>query len=64
MFSPTSVCRLVGQQDDTKTSEQISTKLGWKMSLGPEWTPLTSGANPEGFPHFKVVRDGYFQLLL
>ena len=28
---------LVCQQDYTKTIAQISTKLGWKMGLGPEF---------------------------
>ena len=28
-------------------TEQISMKLGWRMSLSPEQTPLTSGADPD-----------------
>ena len=39
-------CMFVCQQDYTKTTEQISTKLGWKMVLGPEQTPLTFGVVP------------------
>lgn len=40
MFLSTSVCWPVGllvcHQDYMKTSQQISTKLGWKMGLVPE----------------------------
>ena len=35
MFSM-SICWLDCQQDYTKTTEQISTKLGWGTSLGPQ----------------------------
>lgn len=31
----------------TKTTKQISIKLWWRMGLSPEWTPLTSGADPD-----------------
>ena len=40
-----SVGVLVCQQDYTDTTEQISSKLGWRMDLGPEQTSLTSGAD-------------------
>ena len=36
MFSPLSV--LVCEQDFTKTTELIFTKLGWTMDHSPEWT--------------------------
>ena len=36
MFSLRSVCGLVCQQDYTKTAEQSSFKLGWRMGLGTE----------------------------
>lgn len=36
MFSPMYVCWMLCQQDYTTTAEQISTKLGWRPSLGPE----------------------------
>lgn len=32
--------------DNTKTTELISTKVGWRIGLGPEWTPLTFGTVP------------------
>lgn len=41
MFQPLFVGRLALQQDYTKTTEWISTTLGWRMGLGLEWTPLT-----------------------
>lgn len=37
------VCFLVCQQDSTKTTEQISIKLGSWMGLGPEKTSLMVG---------------------
>ena len=37
----------VCQQDDTKTLEQISTKLGWRMAPCPEYTPISFGAVPD-----------------
>lgn len=40
-------CYLVGQHDYTKTTQQISTKLGWRMDLSPENTPLTCGTDPD-----------------
>lgn len=30
-----------------KTTEPISTDLGWRMALGPEETTLTFGADPD-----------------
>ena len=53
------VCLLVCQQDYTKTTDQISMKLGWMMGLGPEWTPSTSGADPH-----KVMEPGSLFLSL
>ena len=57
-------CLLVGwlvcQQDSTNSTEQISMRLGWRMCLGPEKTPLTFGVDlnkgkDAGFlPHFQV----------
>lgn len=47
MFQPVFVCWLVCQEDYTKTTEGISTKLGWKMGVSQEQTPLTSGADPD-----------------
>ena len=45
------VCQSIGllvcQQDYTKTTEWISTKLGWRMGLGPEQTLLTYVADPD-----------------
>ena len=38
---------LVCRQRYAKTAHQISTKLGWRMSLGPEQTSLTFGADPD-----------------
>ena len=34
-----------GQQDNTKTTEQISMKLQWKMGLLPKCTILSFGAD-------------------
>ena len=42
-LSPVFICWLVCQQDFTKTAEQISIKLGWRLGLCPEWNPLTFG---------------------
>ena len=36
LFTPSSVCLLVCQQDNTTTTERISMELGWRMSLGTE----------------------------
>lgn len=47
MFSLLSVFRLVCDQDYTKTTEQISVKLEWRVGLAPEWTPLTFFADPD-----------------
>lgn len=47
MFSLLSVFRLVCDQDYTKTTEQISVKLEWRVGLGPEWTPLMFFADPD-----------------
>lgn len=47
LFSLLSVFRLVCDQDYTKTTEQISVKLEWRVGLGPEWTPLTFFADPD-----------------
>lgn len=40
---------LVCDQDNTKTSEWISTILEWRMGLGPEWTLLTFDTDPNVF---------------
>ena len=40
------VCWVVCQQDYTKTIERLSMKLGWRVDLSPEQTPLTCGADP------------------
>ena len=45
MFSPMSVCWLVCNHNYTKTTQRISTKLGWRMGLGPEQTPETLGTD-------------------
>ena len=37
---------LVWQQDNTKTTEELSTALGWRKGLSPEQTPLTFGVDP------------------
>ena len=39
-----SVCLFVCRQDYIKSTEQISTRLGWRMSLGPEWILVSSGS--------------------
>lgn len=49
VFSPASIHWLVGwlvgfKQDNTETTEQISTILGCRMGLSPEKTLLTFGA--------------------
>ena len=46
-----SVCWLVCKQDYTTATEQISTKLGWRMCLGPEQTPWhpNKGTDPHIF---------------
>ena len=36
MFLAASIGRLVCQDDNTKTAERISTKLGLRLGLGPE----------------------------
>ena len=38
---------LVCVQDYTKTTEHISMKLGWRMCLGPKYTPFTFCADPD-----------------
>ena len=50
-----SVC----QQNNTKTIEQISMKLGWRMGLGPELTPSTFGADRDKGMHLGI----YFHFL-
>lgn len=40
MFLPMSVCWLVYQHDYTKCTEQIYTKLGWRIGLCSEQTPF------------------------
>ena len=47
VFSPTSACLLVCDQDYRKTTEQISTKPGCRMGLGLEKTPLSFCAYPD-----------------
>lgn len=42
------VCLLVGEQDNIKTTEQISVKLGGRMGLSPEWTPSTLSVDANG----------------
>lgn len=48
MFLPMSIGWRIGLSAGfhEKTTSQISTKLGWRMGLGLEWTPLTFGADP------------------
>ena len=48
-FNITDVCVLVCHHNNTKTAEQISTKLGWRMGLGPEWSPVAFGADQRFF---------------
>lgn len=36
----------------TKPTSQISMKLGWKMSLKPEQTPLNFGSDPDKENYF------------
>ena len=51
---------LVCHQVHTKTSQQISIKLGWTMGLVPEKTPLTFGVDVND----KVTDPGTFSTLL
>ena len=53
------VCLFVYQWNYTKTSEQISMKLGWRRGLGPEQTLLTFGADP-----YKRTHSGFFSEFL
>lgn len=41
------VGQLVYQQDSTKTTEHISTRLGWRIALDPKQTLLTLGAETD-----------------
>ena len=43
------------QQDYIKTTKQISTKLGLRMSLSSEQTRLTFGADPDKETHPGIV---------
>ena len=45
MVLPASICCFLCQQDYAKTTEQIATKLGTRMGLGPEQAPFTCGAD-------------------
>ena len=45
MVSNVSVCWLDCRQDYTKTMRQISTRLVWRMALGPVSTPSSFGAD-------------------
>ena len=50
-----------------KTTDRISTELGWRMGLCPEQTPLTFGADPdEGilFPHLLEHCNTHFSTVL
>lgn len=47
MSSPMSTCLQVCQQDCKNPTEWISTELGLRMGLGPEYPPLTCGAEPD-----------------
>lgn len=40
------ICWIVSRMTQ-KTTEPISTDLGWRMALGPEETTLTFGADPD-----------------
>lgn len=46
------ICWFVNR-DYTQTTEQIFTKLGWKIGLGPEQNPLT-------FENFKLQDRAFF----
>lgn len=47
---------LVCDQDYSKSTAWISIKLGWRISLSPQWTPLTFYADPE---KVKIERSGF-----
>ena len=47
------------EQNYTKTTGWISTKLGWMMGLGPEQTPSTFGLNLD-----KEMDQGLFLLFI
>ena len=53
--------RMVCQQDYTKTTERISTKLGWKMGFRPEKTPLPLVWIQVCFSH---AGKGFFNILV
>lgn len=60
-------CLLLCQQDYTKATSQISTKLGWRTGLGPEVNALTLGADRDKgtdlgtFSHFlEHCKIGHF----
>ena len=59
MFSPVSVCWLVCQQDYTKTTENISRKLGWRTGLDPELPPMPFVADLD-----EVMHPGYYSHLI
>ena len=58
MFSTVFICLLVCQQAYTKTADYISMKLGWRTSLSPDSTVLTSCVDPDkrdGSKNFSLV---------
>ena len=59
------VC-LVCQNDYTKTTQRISTKLGWRMGLGPEQTPVAVGTDPGNVfvTVFNIVIKVIFDILV
>lgn len=62
-FNITGVCLLVCDLDNTKTTEQISSKIVWRTGLGPEWTPLTFGADPWiVLCFFEFVRSAFLDI--
>ena len=45
------------RQDYMKNIQHISTKLGWRMGLGPEKTPITIGAAPDKVNQLAILRE-------
>ena len=43
---------------EQKNTAWISIKLGWRISLSPEWTPSTFDADP-GKREGNIVRSGF-----
>ena len=39
----------------SRISEKLSMKLRWRTGLGPEWTPLTFGADPDKRTYLSMI---------